>query len=440
MPQHARDIDPPSSSQTAISQRVPITPRPTQRLKQEHPDAQPPRQRDNTEVNAKSPTAERDSKPPPAKRSRKAINCEPCRSSKLKCDRSVLASLSQSLVLTHTKTRGRPCSSCVLRGKFRFAYIKSLRYNFEQGQHCYATRERPTIRRMISGELHSSSNPPHFSRLLTDKSSGNRIDPHHEIARIRHSLATLEAYVIRGGGHAPPQPQPAPAHRSESVTAPPIPSLPDHQGPSTTSEPELDDMPDKSVPGMLAQKTKGGLYAGPTSMVTHLLSFKSENSREGEDMDQRLDDSRENDDSTSRPSTYDDDLLAMLPPLHIIDGLVDYYFEYCNWVYRHVHPLSFQEAWGKFKSGQSGDRLVLATLVSPYYSLLHFSPIRSATLLHTKFVAESSDMLTHRAVCLVCYYGPCDQIPARTACIAGVPSAHPRRARWPILRHCTRRP
>ncbi|KAF9008835.1 hypothetical protein BDQ17DRAFT_1226625, partial [Cyathus striatus] len=35
---------------------------------------------------------------PPTKRARKAINCEPCRNSKLKCDRN------------------RPCSSCVLRG------------------------------------------------------------------------------------------------------------------------------------------------------------------------------------------------------------------------------------------------------------------------------------------------------------------------------------
>ncbi|KAJ7122855.1 hypothetical protein C8R44DRAFT_621430 [Mycena epipterygia] len=37
--------------------------------------------------------------PRPTKRARKAINCEPCRNSKLKCDRN------------------RPCSSCVLRGK-----------------------------------------------------------------------------------------------------------------------------------------------------------------------------------------------------------------------------------------------------------------------------------------------------------------------------------
>ncbi|OBZ71773.1 hypothetical protein A0H81_08203 [Grifola frondosa] len=39
-----------------------------------------------------------DARPNPPKRARKAINCEPCRNSKLKCDRN------------------RPCSSCVLRG------------------------------------------------------------------------------------------------------------------------------------------------------------------------------------------------------------------------------------------------------------------------------------------------------------------------------------
>ncbi|KAF9649320.1 hypothetical protein BDM02DRAFT_3082401, partial [Thelephora ganbajun] len=45
-----------------------------------------------------SPSRETQDDTRPAKRTRKAINCEPCRSSKLKCDRN------------------RPCSSCVLRG------------------------------------------------------------------------------------------------------------------------------------------------------------------------------------------------------------------------------------------------------------------------------------------------------------------------------------
>jgi hypothetical protein len=52
----------------------------------------------------------------PAKRTRKAINCEPCRNSKLKCDRSVRirrCGCFFSILLN----RNRPCSSCVLRGQ-----------------------------------------------------------------------------------------------------------------------------------------------------------------------------------------------------------------------------------------------------------------------------------------------------------------------------------
>jgi Fungal specific transcription factor domain len=54
-------------------------------------------------------------------------------------------------------------------------------------------------------------------------------------------------------------------------------------------------------------------------------------------------------------------LIEILPPLYIIDALVDYYFEYCNWVYRHVNQLTFLPAWQKFKSGGSPDRIILAT-------------------------------------------------------------------------------
>lgn len=52
----------------------------------------------------KSEHLQPDTSRPPAKRSRKAINCEPCRASKLKCDRA------------------RPCSSCVLRGTAAACY------------------------------------------------------------------------------------------------------------------------------------------------------------------------------------------------------------------------------------------------------------------------------------------------------------------------------
>lgn len=52
----------------------------------------------------------------------------------------------------------------------------------------------------------------------------------------------------------------------------------------------------------------------------------------------------------------------MLPPLEIIDQLIDYYFDYCNWIYRSVNQPFFLKAWGRFKSGQSADRVVLATV------------------------------------------------------------------------------
>ena len=60
-----------------------------------------------------SPTREAQDDIRPAKRTRKAINCEPCRNSKLKCDRSVpVRPCGCLLILLY---RNRPCSSCVLR-------------------------------------------------------------------------------------------------------------------------------------------------------------------------------------------------------------------------------------------------------------------------------------------------------------------------------------
>ena len=74
---------------------------------------------------------------------------------------------------------------------------------------------------------------------------------------------------------------------------------------------------------MLNQKGQGGLYACPTSMVTHLLSFKSPEQREGKE-DDGGDSARSGDESTlhlqEQNRSYDDDLLALLPQLHIIDG------------------------------------------------------------------------------------------------------------------------
>jgi hypothetical protein len=58
---------------------------------------------------------------------------------------------------------------------------------------------------------------------------------------------------------------------------------------------------------------------------------------------------------------YDRDLLSLLPPIEIIDGLIEFYFEYCNWIYRHVDHPAFSRNWDRFKNGSSADRIVLST-------------------------------------------------------------------------------
>lgn len=41
--------------------------------------------------------------------------------------------------------------------------------------------------------------------------------------------------------------------------------------------------------------------------------------------------------------------------------MIDYYFQHCQWIYRHVWERSFRARWGDFKNGHSTDELVLAT-------------------------------------------------------------------------------
>lgn len=60
--------------------------------------------------------------------------------------------------------------------------------------------------------------------------------------------------------------------------------------------------------------------------------------------------------------SYDEDLIHDLPTLHAIDGFIDYYFEYCNWIYRHVNKQAFMRNWARFKAGDGGNRIVLATV------------------------------------------------------------------------------
>ncbi|KAK0467906.1 fungal-specific transcription factor domain-containing protein [Desarmillaria tabescens] len=247
----------------------------------------------------------------PQKRARKAINCEPCRNSKLKCDRN------------------RPCSSCVLRGT---------------AASCYA-----------DARGHERSNDPLRG---DDRPSFTRVDPAQEFARVRHSLNLLESYVF-------------PTSRPPAVT-------PRRQGEPSNFvpkkellDPDVGDGSANNAPGMLASSGQGGLYAGPTSAATHLLAGASDSdsadSRHGSQ-------ERTVEEFSALPPEYDRDLLAMLPSLDVIDGLITFYFECCNWVYRHVNEKAFSSQWDRFKSGKSADRIVLATACVIMGVAAHYLP------------------------------------------------------------------
>ncbi|PFH52563.1 hypothetical protein AMATHDRAFT_1965 [Amanita thiersii Skay4041] len=247
---------------------------------------------------------------PPTKRARKAINCEPCRNSKLKCDRN------------------RPCSSCVLRGTSAM---------------CYQDARGPD-----GNDTYSRGDDFQYTR----------IDPAQEFARMRHSISLLEAYVF-------------PHNRNNNTVVHRRPS----EAPQITAKKEIiePDIADKGhhAPGMLGNQVQGGLYAGPTSAATHLLMT-----------DHRSDDaeSRQSQEHEDFPATYDHDLLTMFPPLNVVDELIRYYFEYCNWIYRHVNEQTFTLQWERFKSGSSGDRLTLATVFTIMAVATYYLPVQHTLL------------------------------------------------------------
>ncbi|KAF8656412.1 hypothetical protein AX16_002556 [Volvariella volvacea WC 439] len=239
---------------------------------------------------------------PPTKRVRKAINCEPCRNSKLKCDRN------------------RPCSSCVLRGTSAMCY-RDARGN-ETGE--------PVSR--------------------GDNQQHARIDPAQEVSRIRQSLTLIESYLS-------PHQRPPAARRADT----------EHVVPKKEAvDPDIND---KAAPGMLGTQTQGGLYSGPTSAATHFLINEDRKSEETEGRSDKPDDG-----PPPIGNEYDSDLLQMLPSIEILDSLIAYYFEYCNWIYRHVHQPSFAHHWERYKSGNSADRITLATACVIIAVATHYLP------------------------------------------------------------------
>lgn len=57
-----------------------------------------------------------------------------------------------------------------------------------------------------------------------------------------------------------------------------------------------------------------------------------------------------------------------------------YYFDYCNWIYRHVSEKPFLDGWQRYKSWQSGDRIVLATACILMCISLRYLPVNHPLL------------------------------------------------------------
>ncbi|KAH9996141.1 hypothetical protein BJV74DRAFT_877445 [Russula compacta] len=250
----------------------------------------------------------------PAKRARKAINCGPCRLSKLKCDRE------------------RPCSSCKLRGTTASCY---------QGQ----DGGSPTV-------------------IRTDDSSDLRsVNTIVEFSRIRQALTLIEAhvnYIQRSpalSGSAPPS-QPS---IDASIALSPI-NGPRSSQPKQDLE-KLDQSEQDATPGTRGQSNRSGFYAGPTSTVSHLIS----GTRDGSGVLEAAAILPEQTRDVPPTHNSDHDLCKELPHASVIDGLIDFYFEYCNWVYRHA-------AWDRYKSGAGADRTVLATVCMIMAVTLHYLP------------------------------------------------------------------
>ncbi|KZT13112.1 uncharacterized protein LAESUDRAFT_30175 [Laetiporus sulphureus 93-53] len=274
------------------------------------------------------------------KRARKAINCEPCRASKLKCDRN------------------RPCSSCVLRGMCHGLTLRS-----------HGDLRIRTTALCYQGQEGSPSRIQDIRR---------QVDPLGEIIRIRDSLALLELHCKDTGGSRSTSTNPAnssgfPPHPIATPSKRLFESMADPPSRSSASTPlgntaKAADPNIISTPGKHGQHNSGGLYEGPTTVTSNLINTSDKD--ESDASEHPPTPSRELETALSPSSTvsatlasaYDEDLIAALPPINTVDEMVAYYFSYCNWIYRHVNEPALLDGWACYKEGQSGDRVVFATV------------------------------------------------------------------------------
>ncbi|KAL5636973.1 hypothetical protein ACGC1H_000823 [Rhizoctonia solani] len=262
---------------------------------------------------ARSASHEMDSQRPP-KRSRKAINCDPCRASKLKCD------------------RGRPCSGCVLRGTTALCYPDSG--PAEHG-------------------LPAQINGPD---IPTDSHTNG--DPYAEIARMRQSLAALEGLLARNGI--------SPQGNSRSSSTRPVynHTAVDVNGRNTPSQVGSTPSPDGPTTDSTAMEV--GMYVGPTSAASPLLSFRHMLQPNGVFEGGTVPTETSPDESGAASCSLDVqqnlDLLAKLPDVPIVDGLLRHYFENCTWLNKCLNEPSLQTSWTRFKVSTCTDQLTVSIL------------------------------------------------------------------------------
>ncbi|KAJ1308597.1 hypothetical protein OPQ81_004295 [Rhizoctonia solani] len=266
----------------------------------------------------RSASNDMDSQRPP-KRSRKAINCDPCRASKLKCD------------------RGRPCSGCVLRGTTALCYPDSGPAEHGPPAQIHGPE--------IASEIHTGTG-----------------DPYAEIARMRQSLAALEGLLARHGispqgngrnnSNRTPYTNHAGVDANGRNTPSQVGSTPSPDGPNAEST---------TCPAM-----EVGMYVGPTSAASPLLSFRHLLQPNGVFEGGTVPTETSPDESGAASCSLDVqqnlDLLAKLPDVPIVDGLLRHYFENCTWLNKYLNEPSLQTSWTRFKASTCTDQLTVSIL------------------------------------------------------------------------------
>ncbi|KZT74053.1 hypothetical protein DAEQUDRAFT_720917 [Daedalea quercina L-15889] len=275
----------------------------------------------------------------PSQRSRRVLNCAPCRKNKLKCDRK------------------RPCSSCQLRKS-----ESACRYEDEgyggNGQWRFVGPQGET---MDTYEAESASDPEpeqvinmpvEQSCLVGGAAPGAQHDANisNQIALVRQQLENLERQL------------------KESKEGLPIPAVESLR--AATQENQFDVDMAFDAPSAQAVQNPSGLFLGPTTDAFAVNQFagRPSLSNGGYPCQFPVLDVRH----------HDADLVAQLPNENTVEYLINHYFEYCNWIYRFVHEPTIRDAWRRFRNKQPMSRVELATVCVVIAITIRYLPLDHA--------------------------------------------------------------